>query len=74
MRLFMNLFEAFWRGHDWSSSNAFTELLPSRPRESCVSDAEPRAWQLIRYMSRYSFIEVERDNVYDPEKVLAAKL
>lgn len=35
--------KAFWRGHDWSSSNAFTELLPSRPRESCVRDAEPRA-------------------------------
>ena len=27
---------AFFRGHDWSASNAFTELLPTRPAEHCI--------------------------------------
>lgn len=27
---------AFWRGHDWSSSNSWVELLPSLPDESCI--------------------------------------
>ena len=29
--------KAFFRGHDWASSNAFTEHLPSRPQETCVA-------------------------------------
>ena len=28
--------KAFFRGHDWSSSNSFTELLESRPKEDCI--------------------------------------
>lgn len=28
--------KAFFRGHDWSSSNSFTELLKSRPKENCI--------------------------------------
>ncbi|CAE7198373.1 rnhB, partial [Symbiodinium pilosum] len=28
---------AFFRGHDWASSNAFTEFLPDRPQEACIA-------------------------------------
>ncbi|CAE7552055.1 rsmF [Symbiodinium necroappetens] len=29
--------KAFFRGHDWASSNAFTEHLPSRNPETCIA-------------------------------------
>lgn len=31
---------AFFRGHDWDSSNTFVELLQTRPRESCIDPSD----------------------------------
>ncbi|CAK0901584.1 unnamed protein product [Prorocentrum cordatum] len=50
---------AFFRGHDWDSSNSFTELLPTRPEEDCLErspwgDSTSRPFGYRRWLASQS--------------------